>query len=211
MQILYLKSVDSTQKYLKELLRVERVKSPYAVVADIQTDGVGSRDNTWTSIKGNLFLSFSISLDDLVQDLKLESASIYFAYILKQTLEEFGSKVWLKWPNDFYIDDRKIGGMITNVVKNHLVCGVGINLVSNPNGFEKLDISIKRDLLLKSFFKNIEKKPKWKQVFSKYELEFHKSKNFFTHTKDGKVLLEDVSLCEDGSIISNTERIYSRR
>ncbi|NPA60405.1 MAG: biotin--[acetyl-CoA-carboxylase] ligase [Epsilonproteobacteria bacterium] len=211
MQILYLKSIDSTQKYLKELVHLKKIKLPYAVIADIQTSGVGSRENTWESISGNLFLSFAISLEELPKDLRLESASIYFAYILKQTLEKFGSKVWLKWPNDFYIDDKKIGGMITNLVDECLICGVGLNLVSNPNGFEKLDIVLNKDDLISQYFKNIEKKPQWKQVFSKYELEFYKSKNFYTHRHDVKVSLKDVKLQYDGSIVSCGERIYSRR
>ena len=211
MQILYLKEIDSTQIYLKKLLSLKKVQPPYAVVCDIQTAGVGSRDNSWQSISGNLFLSFTISLEELPKDLKLESASIYFAYILKQTLQEFGSKVWLKWPNDFYIDDKKIGGMITNVVDNSLVCGVGINLIDNPQGFKKLDIVVKRDELLDNYFKNIEKKLEWKQVFSKYELEFYRNKNFYTHSQDVKVSLKDVKLQADGSILSCGERIYSRR
>ena len=52
-----------------------------------------------------IFFSFAIKIDELPTDLKLESASIYFAYLLKETLYELGSCVWLKWPNDFYIDD----------------------------------------------------------------------------------------------------------
>ncbi len=211
MQILYLDSIDSTQKYLKELLKNKKVEASYAVVADIQTDGVGSRDNRWNSLEGNLFLSFALPLENLPKDLKLESASIYFAYILKNTLSELNSEVWLKWPNDFYIKDKKIGGMITNIVENCLICGVGLNLATQPDGFAKLDIDISAKDLVKKYFTNIEKKISWKQVFSKYELEFPKNKNFFTHNKNSRIPLEDVELQNDGSIISNGERIYSRR
>ncbi|MFA6196353.1 MAG: biotin--[acetyl-CoA-carboxylase] ligase [Sulfurimonas sp.] len=211
MQILFLESVDSTQNYLKELVREGRIELPHAIVADMQTDGVGSRGNSWTGMGGNLFLSFAIPLKDLPSDLKLESSSIYFAFILKETLSEFSSKVWLKWPNDFYVDALKVGGMITTIVKESLICGVGLNLLIAPEGFGTLDITILREELLKRYFENIEKNISWKQVFSKYELEFYKSKNFFTHANNLKISLSEATLQEDGSIISNGKRIFSLR
>ena len=211
MQILSLECVDSTQKYLKELVLKEEITLPYAVVANTQTDGVGSRGNKWNSIKKNLFLSFAIPLSELPKDLKLESTSIYFSYILKEILEEFGSSVWLKWPNDFYINDKKIGGMITNIVKNSVICGVGLNMVESPKDFSKLDITINRDFLIKKYFDNIEKKSLWKQVFSKYKLEFYKNQNFYTHDKNLIISLGNATLQDDGSIVINGERIYSKR
>lgn len=211
LQILSLKSVESTQNYLKELLREKKVIPPYAVVADEQTMGIGSRGNSWTGLDGNLFLSFAIYVKDLPKDLKIESASIYFGYLLKESLEELGSKVWLKWPNDFYLNEQKLGGMITHAIKDILICGVGINLKNSPNGFTRLDIDINREKLLKHYFLKLEKLDTWKQVFSKYELEFWRNKNFFTHSQNNKISFKNVALQSDGSIISNGERIYSLR
>ncbi len=211
MKIHYLKEVDSTQTYLKNLLQNTTVIPPYAVVSDIQTNGIGSRDNSWTGLEGNLFLSFCISMDALPKDLKLESSSIYFAYLLKETLSEMDSKVWLKWPNDFYINEKKIGGMLTTIVENTLVCGVGLNLKNAPEGFATLDISILKEILLKEYFRKIEKKVLWKQVFSKYELEFYLNKNFSTHIEEKIIQLNKATLEEDGSLSVDGKRIYSLR
>ena len=211
MKILYLKSVDSTQTYLKQQILSNLVNESLGVVADIQTNGIGSRNNTWQSLKGNLFFSFAIPLDDLVKDLKIESASIYFAYILKDTLESLGSNVWLKWPNDFYIDDKKIGGMITNIVKNYLVCGVGLNLVSSPKNFSVLDIDLDKDELIKAYTKNIEKHLSWKQIFSKYKLHFYINQKYDVHYNNLMISMEKAVLQDDGSIEVNNERIYSLR
>jgi BirA family biotin operon repressor/biotin-[acetyl-CoA-carboxylase] ligase len=211
LQTLYLKTIGSTQNHLKELIKTKEIELPFAVIADAQTDGIGSRENRWNSLEGNLFLSFAIELKNLPKDLKLESASIYFAYILKTTLTNLNSDVWIKWPNDFYIKDKKIGGMITNIVDNVLICGVGLNLVTQPQGFAKLDVEVSREDLVQIYFKEIAKKISWKQVFSKYQLEFDKNKNFFTHNKSLRIPLEDVTLQSDGSIVRNGERIYSRR
>jgi len=209
--LFYLESVDSTQNYLKELVRTSNIQLPHAVVSNIQTDGIGSRGNAWQGLDGNLFLSFAIALKDLPSDLKIESSSIYFAYLLKETLRELNSEVWLKWPNDFYLDKFKIGGMITNIVKDVVICGDGLNLAIAPEGFSTLDISISREELLKKYFLNIEKKILWKQVFSKYKLEFYKNQNFFTHTNNLRISLEGASLESDGSVTINGKRIFSLR
>lgn len=211
LQIRYLKCVESTQNYLKSLIKNNEIEIPHAVIADVQTNGIGSRGNSWSGLEGNLFLSFAISLDMLPKDLKLESSSIYFAYILKETLESFGSKVWLKWPNDFYMEDTKIGGMITNVTNNTLICGVGLNLVKAPESFARLDVDLDKKELVEIYLKNIEKKFSWKQVFSKYKLEFGLNQKFFTHSNNEKVSLEDAILESDGSITCGGERIFSLR
>jgi len=211
LKIIYLNSVDSTQTYLKDLIKNSQAELPLAVSAELQTNGVGSRDNFWSGYEGNLFLSFAIKLQDLPKDLKLESASIYFAYILKETLKDEKSNVWLKWPNDFYIDDKKIGGMITNVMSDILICGVGINLLKAPEGFNKLDINITKENILNNYLKNVQKFLPWKQIFRKYKLEFYRNKNFFTHNDNDKVSLSKAKLLDDGSIEINGERIYSLR
>ena len=211
MKITCLESVDSTQDYLKNLLKNKTVESPHAVIANTQTNGKGSRGNTWTGIDGNLFLSFALPLSTLPNDLKLESASIYFSYLLKDVLNNLNSSVWLKWPNDFYIDDLKIGGMITNIVGDDLVCGVGINLVDSPKEFASLDVDISKDILLKEYFKVIEKRVSWKQIFSKYKIEFDCNQKFFTYNNNLRISLGEAELQNDGSIIHNGERIYSTR
>ncbi|MEA1955167.1 MAG: biotin--[acetyl-CoA-carboxylase] ligase [Campylobacterota bacterium] len=211
MTITYLNEVDSTQTYLKSLIQNSSIILPHAVSADIQTAGLGSRDNSWIGYQGNLFLSFAIKLNDIPKDLKIESASIYYAYILKEVLELENSKVWIKWPNDFYIDDFKIGGMITNIVNDTIICGVGINLVQSPLEAKSLDIEISKENLIFSYFKHIERKISWKQVFSKYKLEFHLNKKFHINKKNSKISLLEASLNEDGSIMINNERIYSLR
>jgi len=211
LQTLYFDTLPSTQLYLKELIKENKIDNSLAIIADMQTDGIGSRDNSWNSRKGNLFLSFAVKLESLPSDLKLASASIYFSYILKETLSDFGSKIMLKWPNDLYLEDKKVAGMITNIIGDYLVCGVGVNLKSSDLEFASLDVEIDKKNLIKQYFINIEKKTLWKQVFSKYELNFQTNKNFFTHIKGKKVSLSEAVLQNDGSLNINGERIYSLR
>ena len=211
MKTFYFDTLTSTQLYLKDLIKNTKPSLPLAVVCEMQTEGIGSRNNTWTSQKGNLFLSFALALSDLPKDLKLESSSIYFSYLLKETLESLGSKVFLKWPNDLYVNEDKVGGMITNVVNDTIICGVGLNLIKSKNSFASLDLELDKHIILESYFKNIEKKPLWKQVFSKYKINFCTNLNFFTYVKGRKVSLSEAVLESDGSLNINGERIYSLR
>ncbi len=212
LQIRFFKSLPSTQIWLKEAYKKGEITPPLAVYCGFQTDGIGSRGNGWIAEEGNLFLSFILSLKELPQDLKLESASIYFAALLQEVLSEAGSEVWIKWPNDFYLAEKKIGGMITTVVKDALICGVGLNIRSAPKGFARLDVEMESKEVVDRFLEKVEKKILWKQVFRKYSVEFYKNKRFFTHVDNQtKVSLADAELQEDGSIIVNGERIYSLR
>jgi len=155
-KIIFLDEVGSTHKYLKQYIKQHNYAQPIAIVTQNQTDGIGSRNNTWEGKKGNLFFSFVVSKDYLPLDLLIQSSSIYFSYLFKDILQQQGSNVWLKWPNDFYIDDKKIGGMISNIVENFLVCGIGLNLQSSPSlEYGQLDIKLDREVLLNKYFELI--------------------------------------------------------
>lgn len=211
MEVYWFETLESTQSYLIDSIKKKNIPLPVCVVADIQTMGKGSRGNSWIGKEGNLFMSLGVPRRMLPDDLKLESCSIYFAFLLKEYLSQCGSKVWLKWPNDFYLGDVKIGGVITNLAGETLVCGIGMNLDSAPEDFGKIDIRITPHEVVSGFCGLFEKLPEWKQIFSKYQLEFEHSRRFNTHIGDSKIKLEMASLCEDGSLEYDGQRIFSLR
>ncbi|MCT7633975.1 biotin--[acetyl-CoA-carboxylase] ligase [Aliarcobacter butzleri] len=211
MKIIRLDEVDSTHKYLKEYILKNEYTSPLCIVTDLQTQGIGSRGNSWIGKKGNLFFSFALDINSLPKDLPLQSTSIYFTYILKNILKNLGSQVWIKWPNDFYIENKKIGGTITSMSKNLIFCGIGLNLLDVEKEYEKLDIKIDVDEVLEKYFFEIEKNISWKQIFSDFKIEFEKSKKFRTTIDNQKISLENAILNDDGSIEINNEKVFSLR
>ncbi len=211
MKIIKLNEVASTHTYLKEHIKNNTFEEAMCIYTNYQTHGIGSRGNTWSGIKGNLFFSFVISQNDLPMDLPLQSASIYFSYILKEVLEENNSKVWLKWPNDFYIDEKKIGGSITNITQNLIYCGIGLNLKSVSNEYGKLDIEINSNKILKSYFDKLESKYLWKQIFKCFKIEFQHSQKFQATIDNEKVSLKNAVLNSDGSIDVNNKKVFSLR
>ena len=211
MEIIYLESIDSTHTYLKDLIKQNQYKNPTCVYTNLQTNGIGSRGNSWQGIKGNLFFSFVIHKKDLPKDLPMQSTSIYFSFLLKKVLQNLGSNVWLKWPNDFYIENKKIGGTITNLSGELFYCGVGLNLINVSDEFGFLDIKINCEEVLNEYFNLVKTTTSWKNLFSEFRIEFEKSRQFKATINDKKISLEQAVLNDDGSIeIANT-KVYSLR
>lgn len=211
MKIIQLEKIDSTHRYLKDYISENGFINPIAVYTSYQTNGIGSRGNSWDGKKGNLFFSFVLSQKDLPDDLQLQSASIYFSYILKDILKNEGSIIWLKWPNDFYINDKKIGGTITTISKDLIYCGIGLNLEKVSEEYGYLDIEVNIENLLKNYFIKLEKKISWKEIFSDFKIEFQLSQNFKTTIENQKISLNAAILNDDGSIQVNNKKVFSLR
>jgi BirA family biotin operon repressor/biotin-[acetyl-CoA-carboxylase] ligase len=205
MNLIYFDEIGSTQKYLIEKIKNGEVGSPVCIWTEMQTDGIGSRNNIWIGKKGNLFFSFTCEKDKF-ENIPLQSLSIYFGWIFKTTLNEMGSKAVMKWPNDIYLVEEetlKIGGVITNIIKNYIVCGIGLNTRFSPTDkFGRLDINVKNDKILKRFFYNLTKNIEWEFVIEEFRREFERYKRLFNIDGD---------LQKDGSLEINQKRVYSRR
>ncbi|WP_353663058.1 biotin--[acetyl-CoA-carboxylase] ligase [Hydrogenimonas sp. SS33] len=211
MTIYSFETLPSTQRWLADKAAAGEVEIPCAVITEFQSDGIGSRNNRWIGKRGNFFASVAVKEADLPEDLPLTAVSIYFAWTMKKVLQDLGSEAWVKWPNDLYLKQRKIGGCITAKKGDLLIAGIGLNIVDAPRDFGVLDISMAPMQLLETFLKELEKKRPWKQIFSNYSLEFCKSRNFRTHSGDETVDLKDAVLQSDGTLMIGKRRIVSQR
>lgn len=212
MEVLKFDCLESTQLYVMENLRNQSLKSPVMVVANTQSEGIGSRGNAWESVQEGLYFSLALPLSLLPQDLPLESTSIYMGYIFKEILNQNGAEVWLKWPNDLYVESKKAGGVMCSMLLENVIVGVGINLKVRDTRFGALKVGIQKDAILQTFIETFEqKKFSWKQIFSKYALEFYKNFNYGFHYKGRVVEMSEAVLCDDGAILIEDEKIYSLR
>lgn len=212
-QILEFQTLPSTQTYAIQSIKDGTLQAPFCILAHEQTQAMGSRGNGWESVQKALMFSFAIPITSLPQDLKIESSSIFFGVIIQQFLCTAGSQVWLKYPNDLYIDDKKIGGILTQKVREYLVCGIGINLCAHT--YATLEHTITQNLqpirFLQEFFQSFKTFTSWKQIFSIYKLEFSKNNSFSFHLNDKRIYLKDTLLNEDGSLSFENQKIYSLR
>lgn len=210
MKVIVFEELPSTHLFLAEKIKNQEILPPVLVLTHHQSNGIGSRGNVWNEVKKGLYFSFALYEEDLPEDLALESVSIYFGYIFKEVLAKNGSKVCLKWPNDLYLGQKKIGGILCTKIKNVILVGIGLNLNVECSEFGDLDIEISREEIINDFIKEI-KKYTWKQIFSKYKLEFFQNFNYSFHHKGKLISLKEAQLLEDGSILLKGERIYSLR
>lgn len=212
-QMYHFDTLPSTQQYALDSIKNQTLYSPFCIHAREQTQGIGSRGNQWSSVESGLMFSFALPLKSLPNDLKIESSSIFFGVIMQQFLASLGSQVWLKYPNDLYIDRQKIGGILAQKVRDSIVCGIGINLISQK--YATLESYISQNLtpqgFLNDFFESFVKFTSWKQIFSIYKLEFHKNNSFSFHLHNQLICLKDAILNDDGSLSVNGYRIYSLR
>lgn len=131
--ILEHESLDSTNDCLLNLLKnTTDLRPKTVVIANQQTAGKGRQGRTWVSPPGNIYLSlywqFSGSLD------KLYGLSLVVGIAIANVLKSNGlSDVKLKWPNDIFWQNNKLGGILieTKPGKNNTidaVIGFGLNI-----------------------------------------------------------------------------------
>ena len=142
MMIVKLDAIDSTNDYLKDLVRSQSVENYAVVTAERQTNGKGQRGSTWSSESGkNLIMSMLIR-NFIVADTTMFDLNIAISLAVQHALETLEiPKLKIKWPNDIMSDGKKIGGiLIENSFKgdNSIESVVGIGLNVNQIEFENL-------------------------------------------------------------------------
>lgn len=122
-----------------------------------------------------------------------------------------GSGVWMKWPNDLYLGEKKLGGVITQLGGERLVCGIGVNLKSPSPAYGELEFSPDAKALLELYFGSVEEGESWGRIFSRFGVEFERSRDYFVHVNGRRASLKEAILDRDGSVLVGSERVFSER
>lgn len=123
--------IDSTNQYLLD--RMSSLKLGEACIAEYQQAGRGRRGRQWFSPFGaNLYMSMYWRLEQ--GPAAAMGLSLVMGIVMAETLQSLGAKnVRVKWPNDLYLDDRKLAGILVELTGKtgdaaQIVIGAGINL-----------------------------------------------------------------------------------
>ncbi len=135
-----LQTIDSTNSYCKK----KETPLGYWVLAEEQTAGRGRNGKEWLS-QGEEKIFFSAKFTLTVTNFSIPLLSIFVgSAVLKTLLEHFSNltnELTLKWPNDIYLNDKKVSGvLIESEYMDSIaifIAGVGINIY----GKEKLSTS----------------------------------------------------------------------
>lgn len=224
MKKIHLSSVDSTNTYLKE--NYKRLDNFTFVSTDEQLKGRGRNKREWKSENGkNLLFSLLILEEDLFKYYK--EISIITAYSIIEVLKELSiSGLMIKWPNDIFINDKKVCGILlealTTSKQECLIVGIGLNVnqrefegvyIIEPTSLAKtlnrdIDVEELKDKIYNQLLTNLEK---LKEGFDFYPLikayDYLKDKEAFVELDGKEEKIQIVRINNDYSLLANVDGI----
>ncbi|MDR6352198.1 MULTISPECIES: bifunctional biotin--[acetyl-CoA-carboxylase] ligase/biotin operon repressor BirA [unclassified Pantoea] len=134
--------IDSTNQYLLD--RMDQLPSGYACIAEYQQAGRGRRGRKWFSPFGsNLYMSMYWRLDQ--GPAAAMGLSLVIGIIMAEVIQSLGAPdVRVKWPNDLYLNDRKLAGILVELTGKtgdaaQIVIGAGVNLLMRSEGTAEIN------------------------------------------------------------------------
>ena len=131
-----------------KILAEEGATHMTAVSANMQHCARGQRGRNWQSVEGNVHWSVVLRPQanwPRISDIVFVSALAVREAITNCIMLPNKPDLRLKWPNDILLNDRKLGGVLIEAngigndpARDWIVVGVGINVVSHPDGLDTL-------------------------------------------------------------------------
>lgn len=209
MVILNFNTINSTNKYIIDMH--DQLDDFTFVTAKEQTSGKGREERVWYSQNGeNILASFLVKNPEYID--KFQLFSICTAVSIVKILEEIGVKnCSIKWPNDIYVNDKKICGiLLQGELPNYFVVGFGLNV--NQCTFEgeyrtaptsiALELKSKQNIekIKKMIFIDLLQMPKHLEEY----IEFAQSRDYLK----GKNLIINNDVVKCLGINKNAELVY---
>lgn len=153
--LIFLPKCHSTNDIATDLYRKGIIPPGAVVITDHQVAGRGQRGNKWESAAGkNLTFSLVLKPDFLKADESFY-LNVAVSLALSDVLREMSDAFTIKWPNDLYYRDKKVGGIL---IENNISTGritssvIGIGLNINQVRFSGLPEAISlRQIFSRSF------------------------------------------------------------
>ncbi len=203
-KIVHLDTIDSTNNYFSKLSKDQKFPEGSIITSSFQESGKGQGDNSWESEKEkNLLFSMILYPDFLAIDnnfLLSKTISLGILDYLKLKTKN----VKIKWPNDIYINDEKIAGiLIENTIKgstiNQCIVGIGLNLnqsmfisdAPNPVSLSQItgdfystkdELEILRDCI-RTFYEKL-RKSKFEEINELYINSLYRFNEFYNYTSN---------------------------
>ncbi|MCB5223873.1 MAG: biotin--[acetyl-CoA-carboxylase] ligase [Candidatus Cloacimonadaceae bacterium] len=162
----YHHNLDSTKLEYERLAGLGQGGDRWLIQAGSQNAGMGRDGNSWYSPPGGLWLSF-----DLIHPSGVASFPLYVGFCLWQLLSELFKlqDLRVKWPNDLYLDGKKLAGILCLYQANHAkyIIGVGMNtnvivdeIINTHNAAslcQHLGMSVSNEYLSRLIVRRVEK------------------------------------------------------
>lgn len=202
----HLSEVTSTNELAKQLLNDNILTGGSWILADWQSAGKGQEKTSWESNKGENILCSTIifpiglSVDDQVYLNLAVCLAVYDVVSL------YCSNVYIKWPNDVYVNHQKIAGiLIENSIQGSMlkssIIGIGLNV--NQQSFNvlhatSLALNLQKQLMVNNVFLELQQawqkrhqqllQKQFQLLWDQYHLYLYKKDETSVFTVNGKTL-----------------------
>jgi BirA family transcriptional regulator, biotin operon repressor / biotin---[acetyl-CoA-carboxylase] ligase len=166
--IIYLNEIDSTNNFLKNLSKETDAKEGTVILADFQTGGRGQGSNNWYGKRG-LNIAMSVLFNPKIHVAEHFFLSEFISLAIIDTLNSYNIRAKIKWPNDIYVQNKKIAGIL---IENHIqkdsinqtIAGIGLNVneitfpeeLPNPVSMKMiLKHKLNRQIIVNNLIRNI--------------------------------------------------------
>ncbi|SEN13992.1 BirA family transcriptional regulator, biotin operon repressor / biotin-[acetyl-CoA-carboxylase] ligase [Prevotella sp. ne3005] len=211
-KIVHIDETDSTNRWLKD-----HGEGTMVVATDYQTAGKGCGSNAWESERGkNLTFSMLIHPDGIAAREQFRITEVVSVALCRTLQPYIYNKVEIKWPNDIYVGDRKLCGiLIENRLQGNVIvdCIIGIGLNVNqrvflsdaPNPVSMYQLTgqeTDREALLADFLQTFDQEWQNKTNGSEYrELLYRKGKDGLYEDKTGRFVAKLTDVLPDGRLL----------
>ncbi len=130
----YLSECQSTNQILSHQYQNQQLMEGHIIWADHQTNGKGQRGNVWLSEPGeNLLFSILLKPNTLLPKQAYLVNIVSGIAVIDCLNQMFEATFELKWPNDVYVNDQKIAGILveTSIESGRVgaaTVGIGLNV-----------------------------------------------------------------------------------
>jgi BirA family biotin operon repressor/biotin-[acetyl-CoA-carboxylase] ligase len=200
----FFESIESTNAWLHENGDCGDI-----CLSEMQTAGRGRRDNIWVSPpSGNIYFSYCACFDDSVEYRSL--LGLVAGIAIAEALDDIGlSGHGIKWPNDIYWQQQKLGGILieTSTQSDKFIIGLGLNLSLPRSCYDDISqaaVSLDDAINGKSYSRDelviilIQRLSLWLKTFKQMSFD-----DFLQNWKEWDILHEKtVSFNHQGSVVT---------
>ena len=131
--IFFFENLPSTNSHARALLRHNDLQEGAIIYTNYQSEGRGQAGNTWESEDNKNLLISIILIPSMISPAEQFVISMAISVGICDFLKRYVSGIKIKWPNDIYINNDKIAGiLIENSIQGeiieHTIAGIGINI-----------------------------------------------------------------------------------
>ncbi|MDA3814064.1 MAG: biotin--[acetyl-CoA-carboxylase] ligase [Candidatus Cloacimonetes bacterium] len=135
-EVLHFNKVSSTSSKAERLINSNTTQGNFLCLAGEQSSGKGRGNNSWFAPAGGLWLTAALYRFDFKSNI-----TIFTGICIHKTLSELfpaiAEKLKIKWPNDIYLSDKKICGILTSNLSNKRYHLIGIGMNTNVIGLDE--------------------------------------------------------------------------